>query len=54
MVPVHTAWAGHLLEQGLPNACLLQADIRLPNEKGHELYASILDGYLGLVPPAPG
>ena len=54
MVPVHTAWAGHLLEQGVPNASLLQADVRLPNEKGHELYAAILDGHLGLSPPAPG
>ncbi len=42
LVPVHTAWAGHLLEQGLPNAALLQDDVRLPNERGHELYASIL------------
>jgi lysophospholipase L1-like esterase len=54
MVPVHTAWAGHLMDQGMPNASLLQADARLPNEKGHELYASILDGYLGLAQPATG
>ena len=46
MVPVHTAWAGYLLEQGLPNAALLQDDVRLPNERGHELYASILARYL--------
>ena len=46
LVPVHTAWAGHLLEQGLPNASLLQDDVRLPNERGHELYASILARYL--------
>jgi hypothetical protein len=42
MIPVHTAWAGYLLDQGLPNAALLQDDVRLPNERGHELYASIL------------
>jgi len=46
MVPVHTAWAGYLLEQGLPNASLLQNDVRLPNEEGHALYASVLTGYL--------
>jgi lysophospholipase L1-like esterase len=42
MVPVHTAWAGYLLERGLPNASLLQDDVRLPNEEGHALLASIL------------
>ncbi len=46
MVPVHTAWAGYVLEQGFPNAALLQDDVRLPNEGGHELYASILARYL--------
>ena len=46
MVPVHTAWAGYLLETGLANSDLLQKDVRLPNEKGHEFYASVLIGYL--------
>ena len=46
MVPMHTVWAGYLLEKGLPNSALLQPDARLPGEKGHELYASILAGYL--------
>ena len=46
MVPVHTAWAGYLLEQGLANASLLQDDVRLPNDEGHALYASVLTGYL--------
>ncbi len=46
MIPVHTAWAGTLLEEGLPNKVLLQDDVRLPNERGHELYASILARYL--------
>ncbi len=54
MVPVHTAWAGHLLEQGIPNASLLQADVRLPNGEGHALYASILAAHLGLAPPRSG
>lgn len=46
MVPVHTAWAGYLLEQGLANTSLLQDDVRLPNDEGHALYASVLTGYL--------
>jgi hypothetical protein len=46
MVPVHTAWAGYLLDHGLPNSALLQKDVRLPNERGHEFYASILAAYL--------
>ena len=46
MVPIHTAWAGYLLDRGLPNSALLQEDVRLPNERGHELYASILIRYL--------
>ncbi|HET6491075.1 MAG TPA: SGNH/GDSL hydrolase family protein [Syntrophales bacterium] len=46
MVPVHTAWAGYLLEAGLANSALVQGDVRLPNEKGHELYASVLIRYL--------
>ena len=46
MIPMHTAWAGYLLEQGFSNAALLQEDVRLPNEKGHALYASVLTGYL--------
>ncbi len=46
MVPMHTAWAGYLLDHGLPNSALLQKDVRLPNEKGHEFYASVLIVYL--------
>jgi len=46
MIPLHTAWAGTLLEQGLPNTALLQEDVRLPNDRGHELYASILARYI--------
>jgi hypothetical protein len=46
MIPVHTAWAGYLLDHGLPNSALLQKDVRLPNTKGHEFYASVLIGYL--------
>ncbi len=49
MVPVHTAWAGYLLDHGLHNSSLLQTDVRLPNEKGHEFYASVLAAYLDLI-----
>lgn len=47
MVPIHTAWAGCLVDRGLTNAALLQADARLPNEEGHGLFASFLDAHLG-------
>jgi lysophospholipase L1-like esterase len=46
MVPVHTAWAGYLAEAGLVNSDLVQRDVRLPNEKGHEFYASVLIRHL--------
>lgn len=46
LVPVHTAWAGYLADRGLANTALLQADVRLPNEKGHRLYASFLSSHL--------
>ena len=46
MIPMHTAWAGYLLEQGLANSALLQDDVRLPSEEGHALYAFVLNGYL--------
>lgn len=41
-IPLHTIWAGVLQEKGLLNTGLLQADQRYPNEKGHEILASIL------------
>jgi len=47
MVPIHTAWAGCLVDRALTNAALLQADARLPNEEGHGLFASFLDTHLG-------
>ena len=47
LVPVHTAWAGRLMDWGLSKTAFLQADARLPDEEGHGLYASILDGHLG-------
>jgi hypothetical protein len=45
-VPIHTAWAGYLMDQGLPGPALLQTDVRLPNEKGHKFYASVLIRHL--------
>ncbi|HVN70676.1 MAG TPA: SGNH/GDSL hydrolase family protein [Desulfomonilia bacterium] len=42
MVPVHTYWAGYLQEQNLTNSDLVQKDARLPNERGHEVFASAI------------
>ena len=42
LIPVHTFWAGLIAERGLPLSSLVQEDPRLPNEKGHELFARAL------------
>jgi len=39
MVPVHTYWAGYLLDTGTANADLVGKDTRYPNEKGHRIFA---------------
>jgi hypothetical protein len=57
MIPVHTRWAGYLDESGVRPADLLQADVRLPNGRGHHLLADIvgehLDGLIGEMFPIP-
>lgn len=45
-IPVHLFWSGHLYENKLHFNDLLLNDYRFPNEKGHELYAVILNNYL--------
>ena len=45
-VPVHTAWAGCCMDRGLAGSAFLQADPRLPDEEGHEFYASVLRVHL--------
>jgi len=51
MIPVHTHWAGYLEESGVGHTDLVQADVRLPNERAHRLLAGIvaanLAGILG-------
>jgi len=42
LVPVHLFWESFLLESGMENPDLLQADTRYPNEKGHEVYAEAI------------
>jgi hypothetical protein len=42
MVPVHTYWAGYLQDYGLANTELVQKDCRLPNERGHEVFAEVI------------
>lgn len=46
MIPVHTHWAGYLEESGSNPADLVQVDVRLPNERGHRLFADIVAGQL--------
>ena len=42
LIPVHTYWAGYLVEHGLSNADLVQADTRYPNEHGHAVIADAM------------
>lgn len=39
MIPIHTYWAGYMIEHGRANADLVQRDTRYPNDQGHELFA---------------
>jgi len=52
LIPVHTFWAGQLIEQGIKNSDLVQNDSRYPNGKGHEIFAEIikrtLESYRGI------
>jgi hypothetical protein len=42
MVSVHTYWAGYLQDYGLSNTDLVQKDCRLPNERGHQVFAEVI------------
>lgn len=42
LAAAHTYWAGYLQEHGLSNNDLVQEDARLPNERGHEVFAEFL------------
>jgi len=42
MVPVHTYWAGYLQDHALANARVVQKDSRLPNDRGHEIFAEAM------------
>ncbi len=42
MVAVHTYWAGYLQDNELVNKQLVQKDARLPNERGHEIFAKVI------------
>jgi len=39
MIAVHTWWAGYLQERALRSRDLTQEDARLPNERGHAVFA---------------
>ncbi|MBA4396922.1 MAG: hypothetical protein C0394_06015 [Syntrophus sp. (in: bacteria)] len=55
MIPVHTHWAGYLIESGIQHSELVQDDVRLPNERGHLLLADMVAGHLNAMigEPAP-
>ena len=42
LVPVHTWWQGYIMERNMSTSQLVQDDVRLPNQKGHEVYAEVL------------
>lgn len=42
MIPVHTYWAGYLMEKGISNTALVQTDTRYPNEQGQALIAEAI------------
>jgi lysophospholipase L1-like esterase len=49
MVAVHTYWAGYLQDHALSNAQLVQKDTRLPNERGHEIFAEVISHRLEMI-----
>jgi lysophospholipase L1-like esterase len=42
MIPVHSYWAGYVMEKSISNSDLIQKDNRYPNEKGHEVFAEAI------------
>jgi hypothetical protein len=46
LVPVHTFWAGYLADHRVDPAAMVQADARLPNERGHRIIARAIWGVL--------
>jgi lysophospholipase L1-like esterase len=41
-VPIHLFWMSYLYETGRSCGDLIQADRRLPNEEGHEIFSSVI------------
>jgi len=46
LIPVHSYWAGYLMEHHLNNSDLVQSDTRYPNERGHRVIAEVMTKYL--------
>ena len=42
LIPVHTFWAGYLMEHRLGLSECVLTDTRYPNEKGHEIFAQAI------------
>lgn len=51
-IPVHIYWASYLLGNGFSHGDFVQEDSRLPNEKGHEIFAkAMIRGLDRFLPP---
>lgn len=50
LIPVHAHWAGFLETSGVRHGDLVQADNRLPNERGHRVMAGIVARHLDTLP----
>ena len=47
LIPVHSYWAGYLVEHNLQSKDLVLSDSRYPNESGHQVMAKAIIKYLG-------
>lgn len=53
-VPVHLYWMSALYGMGRPVSDFVQADVRLPNDEGHRIYADVIGTHLERHLSAPG
>ena len=49
LIPVHSYWAGYLVEQNLQSKDLVLSDSKYPNESGHQVMAQAIIKYLGRI-----
>ena len=49
LIPVHSYWAGYLVEHNLSYKDLVLSDSRYPNERGHQVIAEVVMKWLGRI-----